>query len=147
MARQADPGQAGAKLGGGVNFNLLAFVAMAFVVVGLIGIFATYAAPLPLERALARETVLDAALAAAGGADPEAALAALKPRLDDSAGVLAGGPSGIEARIARERVAMRERFAAQAAATGLRLRWLISLLTLMSAVFAITIISSSIRRN
>ena len=50
---------------GKTNFNLLAFVAMAFAIVGLIGIFATYAAPLPLERAVARETALDAVLAAA----------------------------------------------------------------------------------
>jgi hypothetical protein len=146
MAAQPEPRQAGSTTGG-TNFNLLAFVAMAFVVVGLLGVFATYAAPLPLERALAREAALDAALAAARGANPEAALAALKPQLDDSTGVLVGGVGGIEERIAHERIAMRARFTTEAAATALRLRWLIGMVTLMGAVFTMTMMGSSVRRT
>lgn len=45
------------------NLSLIGFLAMAFVVVGLTGILATYAAPLPLARALHLEAVLDQALA------------------------------------------------------------------------------------
>ena len=131
----------------GINFNLLAFVAVAFAIVGLIGIFATYAAPLSLERAVARETTLDAVLAAAKGPNPDAALNALKPQLDDSVGVLTGAPGGLEQRIAVERVAMRARFTADAAATGLRLRWLIAMMTLMGFVFAIAMMGGSIRRK
>ncbi len=147
MAQRIDPGPETMKPVGRVNFNLLAFVAMAFVVVGLIGIFSTYAAPLPLERAMARETALDAALEAGKSSNPETALAALKIRLDDSAGVLTGGADGIEARVARERVAMRARFDAEAAATGLRLRWLIGMVTLMGFVFAITMMGGAVRRG
>ena len=132
---------------GTTNFNLLAFVAMAFAIVGLIGIFATYAAPLPLERAVARETALDAVLAAAKDPNAEAALAALKPQLDDSAGVIAGGVTGIEQRVAEERVAMRARFTADAAATALRLRWLIGMITVMAFVFAVTMMGGSIRHR
>jgi hypothetical protein len=131
---------------GGTNFNLLAFVGMAFLIVGLIGVFTTYAAPLPLEREIAREQALDAAVAAAKGPNPDAALAALKLSLDDSAGVLAGGPNGIEARVAIERVAMRQRFAAESAATALRLRWLIVVSTIMAAVFAMTMMGSAVRK-
>ena len=147
MTGAQDPGAPDRKPAGGINFNLLAFVAMAFVVVGLMGVFSTYAAPLPLERAMAREATLDAALAAAKGANPDAALAAFKALLDDSAGVLAGGAAGIEARIAHERVAMRARFVAEAAATGTRLRWLIALVTLMSAVFAMVMMGSAVRQT
>ena len=132
---------------GKTNFNLLAFVAMAFAIVGLIGIFATYAAPLPLERAVARETALDAVLAAAKDPNAEAALAALKPQLDDSAGVIVGGATGIEQRVAEERVAMRARFTADAAATALRLRWLIGMITVMAFVFAVTMMGGSIRHR
>ena len=131
---------------GGTNFNMLAFVGMAFLIVGLIGVFITYAAPLPLERQMAREETLDAVLAAARSPNPDAALAALKLSLDDSAGVLAGGPSGIEARIAIERTAMRQRFAAESAANAVRLRWLIVVSTIMAAVFAMTMMGSAVRR-
>ena len=145
MTGQPNIGQAAEAPPGKINFNLLAFVAMAFAIVGLIGIFATYAGPLPLERAMTRETALDAVLAAAQNPDPEAALTALKPQLDDSAGVISGGIAGIEQRVAGERVAMRARFAADAAATALRLRWLIGTITLMAFVFATTMMGGSIR--
>ena len=144
---QPNIGQAADAPPGKTNFNLLAFVAMAFAIVGLIGIFATYAAPLPLERAVARETALDAVLAAAKAPNAEAALAALKPQLDDSVGVIAGGVTGIEQRVAEERVAMRARFTADAAATALRLRWLIGMITVMAFVFAVTMMGGSIRHR
>ncbi len=147
MASQAETGPKTTADAGRINFNLLAFVAMAFAIVGLIGIFATYAGPLPLERAVARETALDAVLAAAKSGNPEAALDALKPQLDDSAGVLKGGVEGIEQRVAAERVAMRARFTADAAATGVRLRWLIGMITLMGWVFTITMLGGSIRHK
>jgi hypothetical protein len=147
MAAQPETAQGIEGKTGRVNFNLLAFVAVAFGIVGLIGVFATYAGPLPLEREAAREVALDSALAAARGADPAVALEALRPRLDDSAGVLKGGVEGIEPRIAAERAAMRERFAAEAAATGLRLRWLIVMVTLMAFVFATTMLGGAIRHK
>ena len=65
-----------------------AFLAMAFAVVGLTGAFASFAAPLPLHRALTREAALDDALIAVSAPDPKAALEALRPRLGDSAAAL-----------------------------------------------------------
>lgn len=147
MASQAETGPETTANTGRINYNLLAFVAMAFAIVGLIGIFATYAGPLPLERAVARETALDAVLAAAKGENPEAALEALKPQLDDSAGVLNGDVPGIGQRVAAERVAMRARFTADAAATGVRLRWLVGMTTLMAFVFATTMMGGAIRHR
>lgn len=122
------------------SFGAFAFLVMAFVVVGLAGVFASFAAPLPLHRAMAREAALDAALAAARGADPEAGLKALGARLGDSAAALHGGDAAsLPARIQAERIAMRARFEAEAAALAFRLRLLIGLLTLSAAAFGVII--------
>jgi hypothetical protein len=130
-----------------VNFSLIGFMAMAFAVVGMVGVFATYAAPLPLERALARETALDAALDAAQGPNPEAALAALRPKLGDSAALLAGDPAGLAQRIARERPAMRARLVAEAAEAGFNIRLIVVVITIMGAVFGSVLLSGATRRS
>jgi hypothetical protein len=121
--------------------TLMAFLAMAFVIVGLAGLFATYAAPLPLERALARAAALDEALAAAAGPDYAATLDRLRPRLGESAAPLAPGPA-LEARILTERDAARDRFRAEADATAVRLRWLVCLVTLTGAAFGIAMMGA-----
>jgi hypothetical protein len=116
------------------------FAGLAVLVVGLTGVFATYAAPLPLQRALAREAALDAALATAHAPDPQAALAALAPRLGDSAAALAGPPAELPQRVATERLAMRAHFTAEAEAIANRLRFLIVVITLMSGLFVAVIV-------
>ncbi len=121
-----------------------AFLAMAFVVVGLTGLFACFAAPLPLQRALAREAALDEAAAVARGADPAAALAALRARLGESFPALAPGPD-LQARIAAERLAMRTRFTVESEVTLTRLRWLISVITIMAAAFGIGMLNLAAR--
>lgn len=117
----------------------MGFLAVAFAVVGLTGLFATYAAPLPFERALARDAALDAALEAVRGPDPKAAIEALRPRLGESADALLAPGGELAERIARERTAMHTRFAAEADATATRLRWLICLMTVTGALFGIAI--------
>ena len=126
------------------NGTLTGFVAMAFAIVGLVGLFATYAAPLPLERALARTAALDEALAAAAGPDYAATLDRLRPRLAESAAPLAPGPA-LEARILAERDAARDRFRAEADATAVRLRWLVCLVTLTGAAFGIAMMGAGRR--
>jgi hypothetical protein len=125
----------------GPNATLAAFVAMAFLIVGLTGLFATYAAPLPLERALARTAALDEALAAARGPDYAATLDRLRPRLSESLEPLAPGPA-LEARILAERDAARDRFQLEAAATSVRLRWLVCLVTITAAAFGIAMMGA-----
>lgn len=125
----------------------IAFLVMAFAAVGLMGLFATYAGPLPLERALAREATLDAALAAAHGPNPQAALAALRPALDDSAEAVLPWRPDIDRRIARERLAMRARFTADSAVLAVRLRWLVCLVTAMAAAFGVAVLHASRRRG
>ncbi len=112
-----------------------AFLASAFLVVGLMGLFATFAAPLPLERALARETTLDDALATAGTPNQAAQLEALRPRLDDSAATVIDGSGDLQGRVAAARVAMRTQLQREADAIAGRLRLLIVVVTFVAALF------------
>ncbi len=128
-----------------MNGNSIAFVVMAFVICGLAGVFATYALSVSLQRALSHEAVMDEALAAARGPDPAAAIAALAPRLGESAAAIDADTGPFEARIQRERAAMRTRVLAETAETALRLRWLIMMVSLMGAVFVIAIVGSPAR--
>jgi hypothetical protein len=120
--------------------NWMVFAAIAVGIVGLTGVFATYATPLPLERAMAREAALDAALAAAKSPDPHAAMATLAPRLGDSAAALAGSPEGLADRVAKERLEMRARFSGEAGALAAQLRLLIIVITIMAGVFIAAIV-------
>ena len=123
----------------------IGFLCMAFAAVGLMGLFASYAAPLPLERLLAREQALDEARVAARGPDPDKAIAALRPRLDDSAGALLPVSGDMDARIAAERAAVRLRLQAEAGAVAQRLHWMIVVVTLMSAAFGAAVLHISRR--
>jgi hypothetical protein len=125
--------------------TLAAFLAMAFLIVGLTGLFTSYAAPLALQRAMAREAALDEAAAAAREPDQAAALAALVPRLGESAAAVAPGLD-LAARIDAERHAVRVRFAAESAATLRRLRWLVSIITLMGAAFGVVMLHLAARQ-
>jgi hypothetical protein len=127
------------------GFASIGFLVMAFAIVGLTGLFATFGAPLPLERAMAREAALDDAEAAARRPDAAAALDALRPRLAESADAILPLTPDIDAKIARERVAMRARFTADADDTATRLRWLISVVTIMGAAFGAAIMRISAR--
>ncbi len=119
--------------------SLVGFLAMCFIITGLVGLFASYAAPLPLERAIAREKTLDEAEAALTSPDPQAAIAALKDRLDDSAKALIPLPANAHAAIQAERVAMRARFLADSEEANTRMHWLIIVVTVMSAIFGTAI--------
>jgi hypothetical protein len=120
-----------------------AFLVAAFALVGLMGVFATYAAPLPVNRALLREAALDDALAAAHGPDPQAALERLRDRLDDSASAILPAGADFDARVAQERTAMRARFTREAAAVAARLRWEVVLVTLTAAAFGVAMLYSA----
>jgi hypothetical protein len=133
-------------MGQGTSGGWIAFAAMAFIVAGLAGVFATYALPIPMERGFAVDAALDEALIAARGPDPDRAIAALAPRLGESAAPIAQGTGSWEDRIQRERAAMRARFIAEEQATALRLRWLVVVVNLMGAMFVGAVVSIVSRR-
>lgn len=132
-----------------VDYTWSGFLVAAFMAVGLMGLFATFAAPLPLERAVLRESALDAAQVAAHAPDPAAALAALRDRLDESGDTLIKQGGGVwpdlDARIAAERIAMRDRMTTDEHALATRLRWLICVVTLMGAAFGVAILATGRR--
>ncbi len=125
------------------------FLVMAFVILGLCGLFATYAAQLPYQRELFAENKLDAMTTAPDAADR---LDRLRDTLgDDGAGAFpaTGGsqspssqsPSSQVQRIETARHVLRKHFQDQAADIALRLRIVIAVFTGGSALFGIMVLS------
>ncbi len=119
----------------GTRTSLLGFLAMAFAVVGLTGLLAASIAPLPLQRAVQREAVLDQALVLGRQGD-RAGLESLKPQLGDSADAVLG-VGDIEALVAAERTAQRTRRIAEADEVGLRLKLMLVVVTLLAGGFGV----------
>ncbi len=117
------------------------FLIVAFGVVGLIGAFATFAADIPFDRAMARYQTLDQAELAAGQPAPKSALETLRPALGDSADAVLGGPGDITHRISAERGRMLAAFHAEATDFGFRLRLVIAAFTAAAALFGCMVLS------
>lgn len=126
-----------------LNPTWTAFLLMSFAVVGLTGLFGTFVAGVPLLRALERHATLDEVLAAAREPDAAARLERLRRPLAESAGPVLTGEGTIEERVARERVAMRERQEREARGVTGRIRTLIVLVTVMAAAFGVFIMGLS----
>jgi hypothetical protein len=119
-----------------------AFLTAAFAVVGLVGAFGIYAAQIPFERALARNTTLDQALLAAAAPDSAARLAALRPALGDSADHILTGPQGdLAARVTTERARMLSAFGDESRDIGRRLRLVIAVFAGAGALFGAAVLS------
>ncbi len=131
----------------GASGTVIGFMAMTFAIVGLTGVFATFSAPLPLERALARDAALDDALADAHRPDAQAAIEALRPRLAESADAILPVGGDMDARIAAARAAMRKALLTEADVTATRLRWMICIVTATGAVFGALLLSISRRTS
>ncbi len=126
------------------NGTWMAFLAMTFVVVGMTGLFASFAAPLPLERAMARDAALDEALLSGGN---PAVLSGLRERLDDSAAAVIDGTGPIEARVTTARTAMRAELLHESDVVGARLRLMLLVITVVAAIFGAVIVGASRTRN
>jgi hypothetical protein len=121
----------------GNRASIIGFIAICYGIIGLVGLFATFAIPVPLERAIAREQTLDEALVALRGPTPQISIDALRDRLDDSAAAFTPLPANPDAAIAAERRAMRARMQDDSAAIGERMRWMIGVITLLAGGFGI----------
>lgn len=119
----------------GRQLTWTAFLLVCFGLVGLAGLFGIYAAPIPLERALARNATLDRVLDAARQPDPAPLLERLRPALAESAAPVLTGPGTLEERVAREREAVRARQEAEARGVARRLRLLVLVITAMAGLF------------
>lgn len=119
-----------------------AFLSVCFLIVGLVGLFALYAAPVPLQRALAQDAVLDRALIAAQHADP-AELAALRPQLGRNADRVLNGPGTITERVVHARAAMQAHMEREQAAVTARIQLLLIVVTVMACLFGVGILGLS----
>ena len=120
-----------------------AFLLTCFAVVGLMGLFASYAAPLPLERALARDAALDDALAAG---DSKPALEKLRDRLDDSAAMVIDGAGPLPARVSSARAAMHASLLHESDVVGTQLRWEMTIVTVVAAAFGAFLLAAAARK-
>ena len=118
-----------------------AFLAVAFLVVGLVGAFATFAAQIPFDRAMARSQALDEAVADSHAANPQAAFERLRPLLGDSADRVLAGQGTIEERVNAERPRMLAALHAESLDYGLRLRVVIAAFTAAAALFGAMVLS------
>lgn len=119
-----------------------AFLSVCFLLVGLIGLFALYAVPVPLQRALTQGAVLDRVLIAAQRSDT-AELAALRPTLGRNADAVLNGPGSLTDRVVRVRAAIQARMEGEEAAITARIRLLVIVVTVMACLFGVGILGLS----
>ena len=123
-----------------------AFLLMCFAIVGLTGMFATYATSIPLERALIRTGTLDQVLAAVRGPDADARLAALRPALGEHADAVLSGPGDLWDRVAAERAVVLDEQGREARSVAHRTRIMVIIVTLMASLVGSGIMALGQRR-
>ena len=104
----------------------IAFLLMCFLVTGLVGLFASYATPIPFQRALLRSQALDQVLL-----DPSR-LDALGPALGDAVERLRTGPGDIASRVAAERGRALAEAEAEGSSVGRRARLMLGTVTVLA---------------
>jgi hypothetical protein len=114
------------------------FLTMAFVVLGLCGLFATYAAQLPYQREFFAEAKLDAAI---GAPDAAARLDMLRSTLGEDGLGAFPATGDVRERIETARHILRRHFQEQAADIALRLRIVIVVFTGAAALFGLMVVS------
>ncbi len=124
-----------------------AFLLMCFALVGLTGLFATYATTIPWERALIRTGVLDQVLAAARAPDAEARLSALRPALGPDADAVLSGPGDLWDRVAAERRVVLDEQGREARSVTHRVRVMVVTVTLLAALVGAGVMALASRRG
>ena len=122
-----------------------AFLVMLFAVVGLCGLFASYATSIPLERGIARSALLDQVLADAGAPDAAARMSQLRPRLDTLAPAVLDGSGPLEDRVKAARAVVQDEQQREEASLAFRTRLMFAVVTLIAAILGAGILSLSRR--
>ena len=104
----------------------VAFLTMCFALTGLVGLFASYATSIPLERALHRNAVLDQALASG---QPDA----IRSVMGRNADAIVNGPGDLSARIASARAIVLADATDEESVVAGRTRLMVGLVTVLSA--------------
>ena len=119
------------------------FLVMAFIILGLCGLFATYAVQLPYQREAYSEARLDAA---SGAPDAQARLDQLRDALgDDGTGAFPPDDVEMSHRIDTARHVLRRHFQDQGNDIALRLRIVIVVFTGGATLFGL-MVTSILRR-
>jgi len=122
-----------------------AFLMMCFALVGMAGLFASFATTIPWERAVIRGAVLDSVLDAARAPDAPARLEGLRPVLGPIADRLFTGPGDIRDRVAAERATMLDEQRREADSVAHRIRILVIVVTVMAALVGAGIMALAVR--
>jgi hypothetical protein len=118
-----------------------AFLVMLFAVVGLCGLFASYATSIPLERGLARSALLDQVLVDSAAPDSAARLERLRTRLDSLAPAVLDGSGALVGRVKAARVVVEDEQRREVASLGFRVRLMLGVVTTLAAVLGAGILS------
>jgi hypothetical protein len=118
-----------------IDGNRIGFLAISFLLVCLVGIFASYATPIPYARGFLREQAFDDALATAGKPDQPALLAALSDRLGEQADLVIKGNGTLVDRVAKARAEARSQVMAEGRAEASQMRLLIIVTSIVCALF------------
>jgi hypothetical protein len=122
-----------------IDGSRIGFLATCFLVVCLVGVFASYAAPIPYARGLLKEQALDDALATAGKPNQTALLAALGDRLGEQADLVINGTGPLPLRIAHARADARNEAMTEGAAEASQMRLLVIVTSLVCAIFGMAL--------
>jgi hypothetical protein len=111
-----------------------AFLVMLFLVVGLCGLFASYATSIPLERGMARSALLDTVISVSAAPDAAARLEELRPRLDSLAAAVLDGKGPLEDRVKTARAVVADEQRREEASLGFRVRLMLGVVTTLAAI-------------
>ena len=120
-----------------------AFLVMLFALVGLCGLFASYAPSIPLERGLARSATLDRVLAS----QDDGSLERLRPALGPLASAVLDGPGPISSRVAVARTVVAEEQRREAASITYRTRLMLGVITVLAAILGAGILGLERKRR
>ncbi len=105
----------------------VAFLLTCFLLTGLVGLFASYAGAIPLERALFRSETLDRA-ATVGELDPAAIRRQFGPAVADAM----AGPGDLVTRLARAHEAIRQEGREESSSVAGRSRLMLGVVTVLA---------------
>jgi hypothetical protein len=122
-----------------IDGSRIGFLATCFLLVCLVGVFASSATPIPYARGLLKEQALDDALATAGKSNQPALLAALNDRLGEQAAIVLSGTGPLPQRVAQARSAARAEAMVEGQAEASQMRLLVVVTSIVCAIFGMAV--------
>ena len=122
-----------------IDGSRIGFLAMCFLLVCFVGVFAASATPIPYARGLLKEQALDDALATAGKPDQTTLLAALGDRLGEQADLVINGAGPLPLRVARARAEARAEAMTEGRAEASQMRLLVVVTSIVCAIFGMAL--------